>query len=108
MKMNMIKIRAALFVLLCIAHPGAGAAEEYKKIEIAGLQANPERFLIEYLELDKIPVGPGRFDDVSKKINAYYHKPGTFSRRHFCLRKPEPCSGCMSMRDGLERLFSTK
>ncbi len=87
MKMNMIKIRAALFVLLCIAHPGAGAAEEYKKIEIAGLQANPERFLIEYLELDKIPVGPGRFDDVSKKINAYYHKTGYILASTFLLEE---------------------
>ena len=67
----------AVFVFLpALLGSGARAEPAYKRVRIQGTELYSELFLLEQLDLSTLPAGPGRFDRVSRSINAFYHKQG--------------------------------
>ena len=52
------------------------AQAPYKEVRLQGTELYSELFLLEELDLSTLPAGREHFDEVSRKINAFYHKQG--------------------------------
>jgi len=67
-----------LSALLAAALIAGGTSAEtlYKEVRVQGTELYSELFLLEELDLSTLPAGRAYFDEVSRKINAFYHRQG--------------------------------